>query len=359
MDGVAGWVNWRAFLAGASPGEGWEIELWSDARYADDITEHLGPYSVLNTVPSPEEQSEFRPGLILRFFDYAPDVGRAALLSLSLGTRVKSGGAVRHFTTETGPHGMPIDWGRRSLQVPQQRSRSIVPSARRWSGAIGMSVRNIKDAIPLVSMYPTLSSGAAITLVRAARQYQEGLWVCEVDPELAWLRFIGALETAASFDPEATTTAVERLEDVAPELVGVLREACPGTLGQVADLLDGKLGATSRFVEFVLAHDPGPPSSRPMKPTRQVNWAQLRQNLSKIYDWRSKALHTGLPLPAPMLAETRTWGLADEPDETVGGLGEGNETAMWTARDIPMRLHVFEHLTRGVLQGWWASLGAA
>jgi len=36
----------------------------------------------------------------------------------------------------------------------------------------------------------------AVALVRSARAYEDGLWVADGDPQLAWLRLIGAVELA-------------------------------------------------------------------------------------------------------------------------------------------------------------------
>jgi hypothetical protein len=204
--------------------------------------------------------------------------------------------------------------------------------------------------------YATLPIEAATALVRAARQYQLGLWIAEVDPELAWLRFVGAIETAALFEKASDTSPVGELEVALPSLAEAIRERSVDLLEVVAEALRGRLGSTKRFVEFVMRFEPGPPNDRPTNVRAQVDWGDLRRQVAKVYDWRSLALHTGRPIPAPMLAPPGRYPGGPGRDERIWALAEGTGAAMWKREDIPMRLHVFEHITRGSLQRWWDSL---
>lgn len=64
-----------------------------------------------------------------------------------------------------------------------------------WTGG----THRLDDAVAPVSVYSSMSPDAAITLVRAARAYQEGTWVAEEDPEYAWLKLVSAVETVADY----------------------------------------------------------------------------------------------------------------------------------------------------------------
>jgi selenocysteine lyase/cysteine desulfurase len=71
-----------------------------------------------------------------------------------------------------------------------------------------------------------------------------------------------------------------------------------------------------------------------------------------VYEWRSRALHDGVPMPAPMCTPPIIFGGA--PQEGGGtAAGYGGAGGTWTGRDIPMMLHVFAHVVRGCVLEWW------
>ena len=79
--------------------------------------------------------------------------------------------------------------------------------------------------------------------------------------------------------------------------------------------------------------------------------------MSKIYEYRSNALHGGIPFPAPMCnAEMK---FEDCMAEKPTGLACHTLGGAWLAKDTPMLLHMFEHITRGVLLNWIAGLADA
>jgi hypothetical protein len=131
----------------------------------------------------------------------------------------------------------------------------------------------------------------------------------------------------------------------------------PQLLRLVADELHGLTRATAKFVRFTMAFLPPPPDRRP-GPKFRLSWAknQMRKNLSTIYDWRSKSLHSGIPLPGPMCEPTVVPDETGVPRETHGSWSFGD--AYWSEGDIPMTLEVFAHIVRGALCGWWRSLVA-
>jgi hypothetical protein len=101
---------------------------------------------------------------------------------------------VREFRTEDpDPRGRPVEYDHQPpyLPPPDSPDRPILPATA--DGA------NLEDATPYLARYPDLPAERAVALVRAARTYQEGLWVAESDPRQAWLRFVSAVEPAASF----------------------------------------------------------------------------------------------------------------------------------------------------------------
>ena len=110
-----------------------------------------------------------------------------------------------------------------------------------------------------------------------------------------------------------------------------------------------------KFVDFLMEFLPTPPQARP------ADWAQhswieedMRKSLRVIYGHRSRALHDGIPFPAPMCETAMRldpqWAApAEKP------LGDAVSTAggVWVRQDIPMLLQTFEHIARGALLEWW------
>jgi hypothetical protein len=77
--------------------------------------------------------------------------------------------------------------------------------------------------------------------------------------------------------------------------------------------------------------------------------------LSVIYDWRSKALHAGIPFP-PLMCQPPFHGGGEAPCETVPGLGAHAQGGSWTRAEMPFGLHLFEHIVRTTIIRWWNSV---
>jgi hypothetical protein len=113
----------------------------------------------------------------------------ASLVSLALDRRMKAAGAVRSFLPGEDPLGHPRQLEHRQPYLASPAGRPVLP---RMTDTVLLD-----DCVPLLQRYPKLSAEQANALLRAARAYQQALWVAEDDPALAWLKLISAIETAA------------------------------------------------------------------------------------------------------------------------------------------------------------------
>jgi len=167
---------------------------------------------------------------------------------------------------------------------------------------------------------------------------------------MSWLLMVSALEAAA--DHEAGDSKPEvRLHEVAPSLAAELDNISKPVTEMVALRIAHLFKPTARFIKFMTRFMPDEPAQRPLHGAIKWTRSALRDALSSVYDKRSKALHSAIPIPPPM---------CEPPDRFDGlyaekalGLAVHMDGGTWMADDLPMNLHMFEYLTRGTLLKWW------
>ena len=212
--------------------------------------------------------------------------------------------------------------------------------------------------LDVLSALPSVGAADAIAFVRSARLYQEALWVGESDPSLAWLLMVSSVESAANQWHRETGSVMDRLAAARPDLVNFLQNCkCPGLVDRVAAEFADTISSTRKFISFLLRHLPPPPSKRPLQGA-QFPWSEsnLKRVLSLVYKYRSKALHEGVPFPAPMCQPGMAIPDSDLPSEIPTGLATSMLGGVWKSKDTPMLLHVFEYIGRNAILTWWRSL---
>jgi hypothetical protein len=363
-------ANWRAFENKEALITTVEYPLYTDARITGEMSAGFGPYKFLNTVPSECRPGVLNPSIVLRADIYlennlprmtATDTAKyhgglfqdeiAALVSLCLGVRVKAAGESRRFDPKGDPLGRP--------QATRFRSEPTMNLGDRHLKLPGSVGSHSLEGLHPIKLLPKLSPEDTIGIVRAARFYQDALWIAESEPALAWLMFVSALEVGASIWHKGYDTPVSKLQASKPELYKLLEKTgIEGLAEDVAAEIVHTLGVTKKFIEFSLNFLPEPPESRPAV-SAQIDWSRssMKTALGKIYGYRSDALHGGIPFPGPMSFGASMVGdcLAEKPM----GLACATLHGVWLAKDTPMLIHMFEYITRGVLVNWLSSLKAS
>jgi hypothetical protein len=249
------------------------------------------------------------------------------------------------------PLGTPVAWDRRPKPtLDLDKNRLILPEV------VGT---HSLDELERFELLNRISVSQSVALIRAARLYQDALWIVESEPALAWLMFVSALETAASQWRAGSGTAVERFEYSKPKLVRKLAELGGDALVKiVADEIEHSLGATRNFVEFSLQFLPSPPSVRPSEGF-QIPWdsESMKKVLRLVYNYRSKALHGGTPFPAPMCDHAFRIGTSEGfAERGTVGLAASTRGGVWLAEDVPISLHAFHYIVREALLSWWRTM---
>ena len=349
-----------------------EYPFYSDAHITDEFIDGLGPYSFLNTVPFPCSPGVVNAPIMLRAEIHLPqslpDMSKtdeslyhggsfvdelAALTSVALGIRIRAGEESRRFEPGRDPHGKPSDFRfEPKPTVHVQPNRPILPSV-----AIG---QHPMSQLEIMKSIPRIKSDRYVNLIRACRSYQDALWIAESEPNLAWLMFVSALETAANDVHTTDASPEERLRDAKPDLAELLEKHGGDELvHKVAGSIVHTLGATKKFIDFTMQFMPDKPDQRPDHESRRVKWSEseLKKILRKVYEYRSRALHDGKPFPAPMLRSP----FYDSPDSPASevpltGIASHSLGGTWKPKDVPINLHCFHYITRGALLKWWEDM---
>lgn len=79
----------------------------------------------------------------------------------------------------------------------------------------------------------------------------------------------------------------------------------------------------------------------------------MKKALGKVYAYRSKALHGGIPFPYPMSHPGMAIGDSNILAEIPSGLAAGSLGGSWVAQDMPMLLHTYEYIARNAVLNWW------
>jgi len=286
----------------------------------------------------------------------------AVILSLCLGIRIKAGTINRLFDTNGDNYGKPI-----------AHMAHTNPSAVRLVGehaVLPSALENIYDqkkkfsldsAESYFSSFMQLNTEQATLLIRAAKLYRDALWLIESEPQLSWIMLVSAIEVVAKEHIKTDNDPVNIFRDK-EEALATEVEKHGGTdlLLKIANLFVEKKWVGKKYLKFLIDFLPEPPSPR-VPESMQIAWDKLKQNSGKnplmtIYNYRSKALHSGTPFPLDMCYMPRLPGipyeLAEKPNSSLFIAKDGQSQKVEVG---PMMLSLFEYIVRNSLLNWWKS----
>ena len=254
-----------------------EVSLYSDADIIGWVQRPDWPVDLIPTIPDPATNG-LRFALVARmrwcleplpparglaetneksYYGGQAEDEIAALLSLALGVRCRSGGITRQWFRESGdvkpdPLGQPIEFDHRPpMWTPPPRGRPLLPELP--------SSANVEDTAPLFNLLPRIRGKNVVTLVRAARLYANALWVCDGDPNLGWLQMVFAVE-AVAMQRSGTNPVWKRVEQEMPDIWKLLLNAGGQQHAEnVGANLAGLVRSTDRFTRFMREFAPDRP----------------------------------------------------------------------------------------------------
>jgi hypothetical protein len=364
--GTVTYENWKALNSGEELFQTLTYQLISDSDFEIDQN-RFGPYTIRKSYENFKDfyiyyldidqylEFEKRPDNIRtdnnKWHGGTGSDEMAALFSLQCGCKLKSAGfytfkpagnllacpdyMIRPFGSE--------DDGIQTISFPK---RKRLPNVK---------IKSV-SAYGLINLYPAIEPAASIALVKAARCYQDGIWIGDSQPELAWLLLVSAIETASDYwRNNKYYNAVDLLKNNNRTLYDLLKES--PEIEKIADKIAHLFNVGEKFKDFFLNFKAPIPENRP-SPEYQISFsdAQMTEHLKTIYKYRSRALHRGISFPEPMcrVPQFDQNGFYEKP------LKDGYATPFgytwWEDKHVPMYLNTFEYLVRGALKQWWKSL---
>ncbi|HCA3582007.1 TPA: hypothetical protein MO343_004398 [Salmonella enterica subsp. enterica serovar Ball] len=341
-----------------------EFIIYSDSRFSNQVLDE-GTYSFLNMLPFTID--EVAPSITVRA-NWAVDINKtiysgtepyttdfhggwftdeiAALISLKLGVRAHSGSVTRDYNYYTPEHGLPRAEQNPPPPLLTKKKSLIVPFCK----------KNIDIAqLTQINNIHRLEESDFNYLIRAARSFQDSLWICESSPNLAWLLMISALETAAQQWDRSKGSNIEKFQQSKPVLFGKLNnDQYKELIPIIADEFSSTFGAGKKFRDFCINFFPSEPEERPE--LGGIKWTKqnLKNIFIKVYELRSTALHTGQPFPPPMCSiPDKHFGISEQ---AVTSIAISTLGGTWTSKEAPINLNIFFHMTHSILNKWWNSL---
>lgn len=361
------WTNWNAHVSGKVARTGHEFDLYSDS-VIHGTARDFGPYTVMNLIAGERRETALARAVLCLRVRYAanpnPEVGDAehgrrhpdeiaALISLILGIRLHAGGVTRYFDFGDADGVLGRPRSRAEVETP-----ALLPGA--WTEVIAHARRTARlDELSLLDSYPTLNQAAATALLRAARLYQDGLWLSERETWLTWLLLVSAVETAANAydDPLAASSPPELLRELDPRLAAACAKYGDACVADVAKIQGKLLGATKKFLAFLRAFLPDAPPTRPEEYQVDWQWSGIEPLLKQIYRMRSSHLHAGVPFPWQLRGAPEPYkGVPTEthPDHVEEGYRRDGQRV--SDPKLAIHVHVFAHIVRGAIINWWKYL---
>ncbi|WP_312593949.1 hypothetical protein [Comamonas terrigena] len=362
--------NWRNKNNGDSWSATQEYPLYTDAGLHSEQVNDSWPYAFLNALAVDAAPGKIQAGLIFRCAIHGDPFNSvnlqgteesayhggllydeaSALSSLILGIRVRAGECTRIFGSYVqDPFGRPRATSSSPPTLSRRNRNLIAPSL--------FKMDSLLSDLSMLDLLLDLNALQSVSLLRAARLYQDSLWIIESEPELAWLMLVSALEVAALSWDQKEQDPVDVLKSAKFDFYQLLKAKGDDIVNLVAQEISSNFRVTSKFVNFCLHFLPNAPETRPQL-MHQIDWTRKnwKNILNKVYSYRSRALHGGHPFPRPMCEPPDIYVIGKNLapcEKGTASISIRTHGSSWNASDLPVSLNTFVQLTRDILLSWW------
>ncbi len=120
----------------------------------------------------------------------------------------------RHGIRSAGPEvkrALPAEQAPRVSLTRASGPRHQLTSQRRVRIPRTQEQVNVVEALPLLPHYAQSRPEAAVAVLRAARLYQDALWISDSDLSQAWVQLVSTLESAAGAWRPTKLPPIDRL----------------------------------------------------------------------------------------------------------------------------------------------------
>ena len=376
-----------------------EYVLLSDSIFSDEYTDENCPYIFYNLVnQEPGEKIVLRVKYYSKFPTHAFKEGKKdltqtdsqakgfnkksneeyycglsfphdliAICSLILGVRLKVGARTRNFASYLDPLGSPANfesdskhWSCMELAKINNKNLKILPNIEQYSQL---------NELEKLSCIKKLSIDRVFVLIKASNLYHEAIWIAEFEPQRAWLLLVSAIETVANLwhckdsEDKKFPFIIDLIKNEIPqlnELFSLFEEQKKEE--QFHDLIEyliERSKATKKFIIFVLEFFRDDLLVPCFSSSTSEDKAKI---LKKIYEYRSRALHKGIPFPPGMCSHPKFSHKYKHNNkdkavyhESCSALGEITESGSWVKKDLPLNLNAFTIITRNILLNWYST----
>ncbi len=203
---------------------------------------------------------------------------------------------------------------------------------------------NLSSLSEWFDLIKTLENKVHHKFILAVRLYHRAILLIEEEPDLAYLNLVSSVEVLCQ-DVELDDITLADIDIELAKLVNSLDDKLRDNIEK--RILSREKFIKRKFVKFILDNvddsfwsEDGPEYGR-------VEQDKLEELLGRIYNQRSRTLHSGDPFPATTIYDPPTLGC--EIDFSLGvSVGEKR----WDPKDFIPHPHFFERLVNNVLKNY-------
>lgn len=202
---------------------------------------------------------------------------------------------------------------------------------------------NLEELLELLKLVEGLNSDYHQRFILAVRLYHRALLLIEEQPDLAYLNLISAIETLCQDHDIGKITISDLDQEIAELMDSMENKDLRNKIEQAILKRERFIGR--RFVAFIIDHTDEDFWTKEKRPEHgRIEPKDLANLLKRIYERRSRTLHTGEPFPASIFSPPIMGAEIDFSLNVIKG------EKKWEPKDFIPHPYFFERLVNHVLK---------